>query len=377
MFLEAEELFENVLRVEINGVNRVVTPDAPASCPAEVETPPKRVRIEDQEATPAKDAPEIIKEIHEGVVCDVCDSDIVGFRYKCTECFNYDICMSCEGKMRHKEHIMIRIPSPGLKTSPARVSSFRRHSRKHPETTDSPGEHEKQHRHHHHGKRHQRRCQPHANLFDGFFRQLNEESPASDDVETAHAEPIPPSTATPAPGQSQQPPLYDFHKLVKVVETVAGNVSKLLDPLGMGMTLDSYANYGVNLPPTTVRTTPVSTEKPNPTAEKKSSAEKVQPTVELVVEEIPILIPQFVGGSNPTAEKIIAEKEMSPPAEVNVEEIPKEAPPSNSFSVIPEPTIMDVVDEVQIFVPTTHDAPMSPNASTNSDGKFQVNTRII
>uniref|UniRef100_A0A2M4A2G7 ZZ-type domain-containing protein n=1 Tax=Anopheles triannulatus TaxID=58253 RepID=A0A2M4A2G7_9DIPT len=53
--------------------------------------------------------------LHKNVVCDVCDSEIRGHRYKCMTCQNYDLCMSCEGKYRHKEHMMLRLPTPDIR----------------------------------------------------------------------------------------------------------------------------------------------------------------------------------------------------------------------------------------------------------------------
>ncbi|XP_058125436.1 protein ref(2)P-like [Anopheles ziemanni] len=47
---------------------------------------------------------------HTNVVCDVCDQMIVGHRYRCLMCHDYDLCMTCESKYRHKDHIMLRIP---------------------------------------------------------------------------------------------------------------------------------------------------------------------------------------------------------------------------------------------------------------------------
>lgn len=49
---------------------------------------------------------------HANVICDQCDREIYGFRYKCMECWDYDLCMNCEAKMNHKDHIMLRIPTP-------------------------------------------------------------------------------------------------------------------------------------------------------------------------------------------------------------------------------------------------------------------------
>ncbi|XP_063838921.1 protein ref(2)P-like isoform X3 [Ostrinia nubilalis] len=49
---------------------------------------------------------------HCGVTCDGCDSPVVGFRYKCTSCPDYDLCSKCEGSRIHPEHCMVRVPSP-------------------------------------------------------------------------------------------------------------------------------------------------------------------------------------------------------------------------------------------------------------------------
>lgn len=49
---------------------------------------------------------------HVGVVCDGCDKGIVGFRYKCLQCADYDLCSTCESKGMHSEHCMMRTPVP-------------------------------------------------------------------------------------------------------------------------------------------------------------------------------------------------------------------------------------------------------------------------
>nr|XP_014101141.2 protein ref(2)P [Bactrocera oleae] len=49
--------------------------------------------------------------IHENVECDSCGlAPIVGFRYKCIQCSNYDLCQRCEAKHKHPEHMMVRMP---------------------------------------------------------------------------------------------------------------------------------------------------------------------------------------------------------------------------------------------------------------------------
>ena len=50
---------------------------------------------------------------HRGVVCDGCQmAPIVGPRYKCLMCPDYDLCKTCEGNGVHVEHDMIKITSP-------------------------------------------------------------------------------------------------------------------------------------------------------------------------------------------------------------------------------------------------------------------------
>lgn len=51
-------------------------------------------------------------EEHNGVTCDGCEKPVIGFRYKCVTCPDYDLCGRCETKGRHPDHNMIRIVSP-------------------------------------------------------------------------------------------------------------------------------------------------------------------------------------------------------------------------------------------------------------------------
>lgn len=45
------------------------------------------------------------------VVCDVCQKGISGYRYKCIECPDYDLCLTCEGNGNHSEHMVLRFPN--------------------------------------------------------------------------------------------------------------------------------------------------------------------------------------------------------------------------------------------------------------------------
>lgn len=58
-------------------------------------------------------------EVHDGVTCDGCGMvPILGPRYKCSVCENFDFCPNCEATKPH-DHLFIKIRAPGLR--PARI----------------------------------------------------------------------------------------------------------------------------------------------------------------------------------------------------------------------------------------------------------------
>lgn len=52
-------------------------------------------------------------QLHPLVTCDGCEGTVVGSRFKCSVCPDYDLCGTCETKGLHAHHQMIRIRNPG------------------------------------------------------------------------------------------------------------------------------------------------------------------------------------------------------------------------------------------------------------------------
>lgn len=50
---------------------------------------------------------------HVNVKCDGCNGEVVGFRFKCLVCPDYDLCEQCSAIGKHSEHNMIKITKPG------------------------------------------------------------------------------------------------------------------------------------------------------------------------------------------------------------------------------------------------------------------------
>ncbi|XP_004478190.1 sequestosome-1 isoform X2 [Dasypus novemcinctus] len=58
----------------------------------------------------AQEAPRSL--VHPNVICDGCNGPVVGTRYKCSVCPDYDLCAACEEKGLHREHSKLAFPSP-------------------------------------------------------------------------------------------------------------------------------------------------------------------------------------------------------------------------------------------------------------------------
>ncbi|CAF1135590.1 unnamed protein product [Rotaria magnacalcarata] len=65
--------------------------------------------------------------IHIGVICDGCQGPVIGNRYKCLECFNYDLCQTCSNKNLHSEHNMLKLTRVFQHDRGRRARHYRHH----------------------------------------------------------------------------------------------------------------------------------------------------------------------------------------------------------------------------------------------------------
>ncbi|XP_071440622.1 sequestosome-1-like isoform X2 [Hetaerina americana] len=173
-------------------------------------------------------------QIHDRVSCDVCSGNVLGFRYKCIQCPNYDLCSSCEMNKHHKEHFMVRIPEPALwKTGFGQRLSrvMARSARKHRGGGCASGEasgrgNGSHHNHscHYHEYGSSGRRYPIPQFVEELFRNMwyPNATPPEEQGEAA---------AATSPDKKADPK-DDGH--VTYLKTIGETVASLLDPLGTG-----------------------------------------------------------------------------------------------------------------------------------------------
>ncbi|KAJ0171075.1 hypothetical protein K1T71_013274 [Dendrolimus kikuchii] len=75
---------------------------------------------DDEERKPISDITEDPNE-HAGFHCNVCNKVILGFRYVCVQCLDFDLCGGCEASGAHDQHYVLRIPGPRTHSEVQRV----------------------------------------------------------------------------------------------------------------------------------------------------------------------------------------------------------------------------------------------------------------
>ncbi|KAJ2747039.1 hypothetical protein GGI20_000843 [Coemansia sp. BCRC 34301] len=80
------------------------------------QTPTPRAEEKQQQTDAAPSAErststeDVANVVHRNVVCDACNFPIVGVRYKCGNCTDFDLCESCEASVQHnKDHLFIKM----------------------------------------------------------------------------------------------------------------------------------------------------------------------------------------------------------------------------------------------------------------------------
>ncbi|KAK6046413.1 zinc finger, ZZ type [Cooperia oncophora] len=68
--------------------------------------PDSKAQTTEQRTGPSEGA------VHKDVLCDMCDGVVIGIRYRCLLCVDYDLCQNCERTGVHAHHGMIRIVDP-------------------------------------------------------------------------------------------------------------------------------------------------------------------------------------------------------------------------------------------------------------------------
>ncbi|KAK7111984.1 microtubule-associated protein futsch-like [Littorina saxatilis] len=79
---------------------------------------PKQSGAENDDASTSDCSPKWPVSVHDKIICDHCDQMIVGLRYKCGNCTNYDLCEPCEGMyppVHDTTHVFVKLRRPCAK----------------------------------------------------------------------------------------------------------------------------------------------------------------------------------------------------------------------------------------------------------------------
>lgn len=203
------------------------------------------------------------------VICDGCDSQIDGYRYKCTKCPDFDLCMNCESKMGHPEHIMLRIPfllpgsideiciMRGRLCKEMKTKHIEKMMKKCDEAKSKGCSEEKEKKKGHHDRhpdrhheRHHRRHHDKANrgnVLTNIFTYMNELANANEVSEDSATASSQPGTSSEQKQQTPPPQCEPIHHVygdnwekvgIDVVKHFTNSFAKLLDPLGVVLEVD-------------------------------------------------------------------------------------------------------------------------------------------
>lgn len=208
----------------------------------------------------------VANEVHPNIICDICNVNIKGFRYKCIECPDYDLCSQCEVYGHHPEHCMLRLPTWFHWTS-RHGKRCLNHSLKKFMRIYSKHEHDSKEEHHKKNcsrKVHTRECPimkavrfdlPTINVRSGSWVNTLGDYLENFSMENNSK---PPETATEATASSTKSQSQETKKeaepYIDILKIVEDNVAQLLNPFGIDITVKVKDNEKPNVKPNDIPT---------------------------------------------------------------------------------------------------------------------------
>ncbi|XP_032670172.1 sequestosome-1 isoform X2 [Odontomachus brunneus] len=321
------------------------------------------------------------RELHPGVVCDVCENSIRGMRFKCMQCPDYDLCTSCMTMGYHPEHFMVRMTEPVVWSS-YYGRRLAHHMRKFMKKTNNISHNDKD------KDDETRRCPYKSGSGNssggggkrGGCRGLNMTG-----EETCHEQKRfkeqqrDPSTeaATEATEDPQQ--TNSLTQLLKMFEKNLSHISQFLDPLGINIVVTSDNDNSASKPaangtPTTEPSTPSQSDTKFP-GEGKKLRDDIPVSYTLTAEEQAAAAAMEKAVA--AAEKAVAEKAAAQAFATEVIKIDKKYPATtndvSSSSASPSPQATQkvgfreqIVDEPEWTVVGRESPDISRTSSTSS-----------
>merc|ERR1712032_109039 len=93
------------------------------------EQPQEQEQKEEEKAVEEEQVPQEapVSQVVHPAYCDKCQENIVGIRYKCIQCADYDLCVSCEAQQAQEpfhnhDHIFAKVYKPTFQPLPAHLA---------------------------------------------------------------------------------------------------------------------------------------------------------------------------------------------------------------------------------------------------------------
>ncbi|XP_018048906.1 PREDICTED: sequestosome-1 isoform X2 [Atta colombica] len=218
------------------------------------------------------DMSKIEKIQHPGVICDVCDKAICGFRFKCMQCADYDLCIDCMTLGNHTEHYMVRMTQP-IVWSSYHARRLAHHVRKFvKKAAYHCKEDERKCNESHKNKNKNKRSSCPVFNTDDICAGPSDENQERKRTKEQYREPSAEAATEATEDSQQEATRHSFSQLLKIVEDNISNISQFLDPLGINVTV--MADNDSSNKKSADSTQKVNTQKPEARASSEDSAKK-------------------------------------------------------------------------------------------------------